>query len=110
EARADWFDLSLGMDLDGERLDMLPVLIAALRARPELLTAKAQRESTKPGSLYLQLDDGRLLPVPLARLQPMISILHELLDAPPAGSVRLSRLDAVRLADLERDADLHWEG
>jgi SNF2 family DNA or RNA helicase len=81
-----------------------------LRARPELLTAKAQRESTKPGSLYLQLDDGRLLPVPLARLQPMISILHELLDAPPAGSVRLSRLDAVRLADLERDADLHWEG
>jgi len=110
EASPDWFDLSLGIDLDGERLDMLPVLIAALRARPELLTAKAQRESTKPGSLYLQLDDGRLLPVPLARLQPMLSILHELLDAPPAGSVRLSRLDAVRLADLERDADLHWEG
>ncbi|HYL19852.1 MAG TPA: DEAD/DEAH box helicase [Burkholderiales bacterium] len=110
EASPDWFDLSLGIDLGGERLDMLPVLIAALRARPELLTAKAQRESAKPGSLYLQLDDGRLLPVPLARLQPMLSILHELLDAPPAGSVRLSRLDAVRLADLERDADLHWEG
>jgi superfamily II DNA or RNA helicase len=110
EAGPDWFDLSLGVDLGGQRLDMLPVLIAALRARPELLSDKTQRESTSKGSLYLHLEDGRLLPVPLARLRPMLSILHELLDAPAGGKVRLPRLDAVRLADLEREADLQWKG
>ncbi len=110
EAGPDWFDLSLGVDVDGQRLDMLPVLIAALRARPELLSARSPSGSGKGGSLYLRLEDGRLLPVPLERVQPMLSILHELLDAPAAGKVRLPRLDAVRLADLEREADLQWQG
>ena len=83
EAGPDWFDLSLGVDVGGQRLDMLPVLIAALRARPELLSAHTPSGSGKGGSLYLRLDDGRLLPVPLER--SLVPILHELLDAPAAG-------------------------
>jgi SNF2 family DNA or RNA helicase len=109
-AGQDWFDLSLGLELDGAVLDVLPLLMAALRTRPELMSASGRADRPEQEPLYVRLDDGRLLPVPVERLGPILSILHELLDAQPVGKVRLARLDAVRLADLEREAGLHWRG
>ncbi len=56
------------------------------------------------------LEDGRIMPVPVARVRPLLSVLHELIDTGLAPKVRLPRLDAVRLADLEHEADLKWSG
>jgi superfamily II DNA or RNA helicase len=109
DAGPDWFDLSLGVDVDGQRLDLLPVLLSVLRARPALLAPENAR-SEPTGAFYLRLEDGRVLPVPLERVRPIIAILHELLDAVPAGVVRLPRLDAVRLAELDRTGMLAWSG
>ena len=51
-----------------------------------------------------------MLPVPFARLQPLVAVLHDLLDASPVGKLRLPRLDALRLADLEDSIALKWQG
>jgi SNF2 family DNA or RNA helicase len=58
----------------------------------------------------VRLEDGRFAPIPLARVQPLLAVLHELVDQPPTERVRLSRLDAVRLADLDDAAELAWRG
>ena len=50
------------------------------------------------------------MPVPVARVRPLLSVLHELIDTGLTPKVRLPRLDAARLADLEREADLKWSG
>jgi len=110
ESGRDWFDLSLGVDVHGQRIDMLPVLVAALRSHPDLFDARDRAPTADSGPLYVRLEDNGLLPLPLARLRPMLSILHELLDAQVAHKVHLRRLDALRLADLERETNLEWTG
>ena len=71
ESGSDWFDLSLGVDLHGRRVDMLPLLVAVLRSRPDLFDE--QPTAIDNDSLYVRLDDGRLLPLPLERLRPVMS-------------------------------------
>lgn len=109
ESGGDWFGLRLEIDIDGRRIDLLPVLINTLRQRPELLS-----ESGKGGdpneAVLIRLDDGRILPVPLARVRPLVNVLHEMLDEDASDTLRLSKLDVVRLADLESSVPLKWEG
>ena len=110
DAGRDWFDLSLGLELEGKRLDVLPLLMQALRARPELMSGAAPVKAADSAALYVRMDDGRLLPVPVERVRPILSILHEMLDTHVTGALRLPRSDAVRLADLERETGLQWRG
>ena len=104
-----WFDLSLGIDIDGKRVDLLPIVVALLRSRPELLRSAVGAEG-EPKRAAVRLEDGRLLPVPLERLKPMMSVLDELLDSGPTKKVRLPRTDALRLAALNATGQIRWQG
>jgi hypothetical protein len=113
EAGNDWFDLDLGVEVDGERMQLLPILVEAVRERPDLLTSAGSGASAGDGgreTLFVELADGRFAAVPIARVRPVLSILHELLSVPESGSVRLPRLDAARLADLDAATELTWSG
>ena len=115
ESGNDWFDLSLGVEVDGKRRNVLPILLTAIRARPDLLADdRAARGQTPRGrdddSIIVVLEDGRVMPVPLPRVRPLLSVLHELIDTGLTPKVRLPRVDAARLADLEREAGLTWSG
>jgi superfamily II DNA or RNA helicase len=107
EIDGDWFDLSLGVDVEGQRIDLLPILVALVRDRPELLSPGAGEAS---GHVAARLPDGRILPVPVSRVRPMAAILDELLAGAQRGKVRLPRMDAPRLASLEQAAPMQWEG
>jgi superfamily II DNA or RNA helicase len=115
EGGNDWFDLSLGVEIDGKRRNVLPILLTAIRARPDLLGSEAPARgkgtrSRGEDSIVVVLEDGRIMPVPVARIRALLSVLHELIDTGPVPKVRLPRLDAARLVDLEREADLKWSG
>lgn len=107
EIDSDWFDLSLGVDVEGRRVDLLPILVALVRDRPELLSPDHKDTS---GHVAARLPDGRILPVPVARVRPMAAILDELLLGSRPGKVRLPRMDAPRLASLEQAAPMQWQG
>ncbi len=109
ESGDDWFDLRLEIDIDGRRIDLLPVLLNALRSRPDLLT-EAGAAASADESILIRLDDGRILPVPLARVRPLVGVLHELLDDDSSDRLRLSKMDVTRLADLDSAVPLKWEG
>jgi superfamily II DNA or RNA helicase len=109
EAGRDWFDLELGVEIDGRSMPLLPILLAAVRAQPELLSEPAA-PGAKSRSLIVRLEDGRFAPIPLARVRPLVALLHELIDQAPTPRVRMSRLDAARLCDLEQAAELTWHG
>jgi len=92
----DWFELDLGVLVDGERIDLVPAILRAV-ASPTFDGPGVSEHSDKD-PLYLPLGDGRILAVPAARLRPMLSILHELFTA---GTIET---DAKRLAFSWRDA------
>ncbi|UPK39656.1 DEAD/DEAH box helicase [Bradyrhizobium sp. 186] len=100
----DWFELALGVDIDGERHDLAP-LIAELVSTPDF-TPDLIRERAEAGdSFFLPLADGRYLALAANRFLPLVLALHSLrlsgFDA--SGKIRLSRADLVPLLGLENE-------
>lgn len=100
----DWFDLDLGVVIDGERVSLVPPLLQLMRDQPQLLQRLDTLDET--ATLPLQLDQRRLLPVPVARLRSWLRPLLEFLDD---DRPRLSRYQAAALADLE-EQPTRWLG
>ena len=106
----DWFDLRLEAQIDGKRSDLMPLLLATMRDDPDLIGTLRNPKVGDDEPVLLTLEDGRVFPAPVGRLRAVLTVLHEMLDAPPKTSPRLSRLDAARLAHLESKTDLKWKG
>jgi len=109
-----WFDLELGVEVEGERHSLLPLLVQLIRRQPQAMSQRHLDAVDPDGSLLLDLGDGRLLPVPAARFVPILRTLAELYD-PKAevedGRLRLPALRAGALEALEADgAGLSWSG
>ncbi|TMQ10372.1 MAG: DEAD/DEAH box helicase [Deltaproteobacteria bacterium] len=109
DKRPDWFGLELGIEVEGQRIDLLPALLDLLDHAPDLgaLVRPARR------CIAVRVDDRRWLPVPPARLQMLAKVLLELyreggrLRAPVARAPLIAELCAT-LHDAERP--LRWVG
>ena len=114
ETTSPWFDLSLGMEINGERhniLPCLPGLIAQAAASPP---DPATGLPLMPRHVYLQAPDGRgFIRLPTEALKPWMAALLELVgdrEHPFSGdSLRLSRLDALRASAALGEGAV-WEG
>ncbi|MEN2505711.1 DEAD/DEAH box helicase [Stutzerimonas stutzeri] len=113
-----WFDLELGIIVDGERISLLPVLLGLIRRNPALLSPQALAQRNDDETLRVQLDkrrDNDELPLqvllPFGRLKPILATLSELyLREQPAGEpLRLGHADAARLAQLDA-LEMQWHG
>ena len=120
-----WFNLSLGMLINGERRSVLPAL-PQLLAR---LTGVFQTSERAPGAsvsaqmpthVFWPQGDGSFVRLPTAPLQPWIQALLEVLAerapgrGPSTDSLQLSRLETVRLgvalAGNTSSAEPLWHG
>jgi superfamily II DNA or RNA helicase len=112
----DWFELDLGTLIDGERVDLVPAILAMVTSPAFDVRALAESiEDDLP--LYLSMGGGRVLAMPLARLRPILATLHALFQsgAIDAKAKRLgfSLHDATSVADAEeasREAGILWRG
>jgi superfamily II DNA or RNA helicase len=106
----DWFELDLGMTIDGERLDLVPPLIQLIiKSEPEEL---ARMLGEPDMVLHLRLGDGRYLSLPGVRLRPFIETLTQLFAGAEAkeGRMRFSALDATHLTRLDEIEGTVWTG
>ena len=109
ESDHDWFDVGLGIQVGGQRLDLLPLLqpLVAELGRPEDLLERGEE-------LYLRLPDSQWLRLPPEAVYPVVQTLFELFDRPldESGRMQLSATEALRLGELEagRGKDLEWRG
>ncbi len=101
-----WFNLHFDLDVDGQAVPLLP-LISELLAHYE--------PDNLPETLTLPLGNHQYLRIPRERVQPVYQVLYELFDNDTLaddGSLRLSRLEAARLAELDEQTggQLQWQG
>jgi hypothetical protein len=108
-----WFDLALDVEIDGERHPLVPLLVQLIQSEPEAMSQQHLDQIDADASLMLQLADGRMVPVPAARVVPMLRTLIELYDPKrdaDSATVALPTARAGALAELDESVDMTWQG
>src|SRR5690606_5980502 len=110
-----WFDLEMGIEVEGQRISLLPILLQAIRTTPWLLDAQALNRSDADAFFLAALpgEGGRRVALPFSRLKPLLSTLGELyFNDQPADlqRLRLASPDVARLHTLENSVELRWQG
>src|SRR5690606_38785541 len=103
----EWFDLALGIEVDGERVPLLPILQRALA--DQRLTLQPADGEAADAVWLAPIDERRHVPLPLARVRALLQPLLEWLSAGKDDVVRVPRLATDVLADL-RGAGLPMHG
>lgn len=103
EGESDWFNLELGVEIDGHRVNLLPVLLGMLEDGYEFDEGSSKRfERSTPR--FVQVP-GRTcyLPVPCERLRILMQVMAELYQGLSCDgeTIRFPAVRAAALADLE---------
>ena len=91
-----WFHLSVGFDVEGSQLDLMPILADLLERGAEEVTL----EFPADGHLFHHLDDGRALRIPADRIRRILKQFSALIDPQRFANsgLKIHPLDAANLA------------
>ncbi|MEO8022573.1 DEAD/DEAH box helicase [Polaromonas sp.] len=130
DSQSPWFDLSLGMSINGQRrniLPLLPELLAQLGAAshspapasgsPGSAAASETATLQLPPFIYLAQEGGTWLRLPTGPLHPWLQALLDLVGERSSAhgsdfngeALRLSRLEAMRMG-AALGAGVEWQG
>lgn len=106
DAEGGWFSVELGIEVEGIRLPLLPILTRLL--------AQGGMEAAKivDGMVHTSLDDGRVVALPADRLGRMLATMSDLLEASQRneeGALLLPASEAATLLDLEDLLTTRWQ-
>ncbi|HKU66315.1 MAG TPA: DEAD/DEAH box helicase [Candidatus Baltobacteraceae bacterium] len=94
ESRAgDWFDLDLGVEIEGKRVPLLPLVVDVLRGM--------ERGTLPQGEVAFANVDGRVVVLPMDRIRRVLETLVELHEDPQLtrrGKLALGSLAALNIA------------
>ena len=102
EETTDWFDLELGVEVDGRRVNLLPGLIRLLESVP----ASARLDELSPSGarfFALPIDGNRFVTLSPERVRVLLKVLREIYQ-PEAGDrtrLRLPGLQAWALGEMD---------
>lgn len=102
----DWFELDIGVKVDGQQVDLLPSLLYLLRTLasddPDAALATLAEDRDSGRRLAVKLADGRVLPIPMQRGAALLRALLAIwsVDQLETGKPRVSRFSAGHLAAL----------
>jgi SNF2 family DNA or RNA helicase len=105
----NWFEFDLGINVGGERVSLLPIVIGALRE----LGIRSHDELAQLGdgaTVYGRVREGAFVALPAQRIAPLLATLVELFDAPLTREGRLALTPAhlASIAQLERSTPIRW--
>ncbi len=101
EDAGGWFNLNMGVMVQGQRLPLAPLLYDLFKSDGRWLDAIKVKAMPDKAAVILTTPSGSRLRVPAGRIKPLALTLIDLFDKPPGdGELRLSKLDAPRLAAM----------
>ena len=104
ETENGWFDVDLGIVVEGQRLPLAPLLAELFRKDPRWLDAKKLKRIGDREDIELLTPQDLRIRVKAERIKPLAQTLIDLFDTMPKGRLRVSRLDAPRLSELSSPA------
>ena len=112
----DWFGMSLGVVVEGEQVNILPLLLKEIDTQFKDLDPRAIKVLPDDTPCELRMDNGEYLKIPFPRIRNILLVLCELFEEKPLdekGRLRLSRLKASLLPEIEKAVGatrLRWFG
>ena len=106
DAQGGRFSLDLGIEIDGERQKLLPILLR-LRERGGIGAARII-----DGELITSLDDGRILKLPAERIARLLAVMDDLIEAAARSNgetLELEAGEAPSVIDLEELVTTRWQ-
>lgn len=104
----DWFGVELGVNVEGTRFNLLPILLDFL---------KKKEDFSKIESLIIPMKDGRKLSIPPERAKILLNTLQHLFSFHDVigkdGKLKMNNLDSALLAEIEASAEslnMRWFG
>jgi SNF2 family DNA or RNA helicase len=91
---ADWFDLDLGVDVDGKHVPLLPIVVDVLRGM--------QGGTLPQGEVVYASVEGRVIVLPMERIRGVLETLvelHEDVQLSKKGKLTIGSLAAIDLAE-----------
>ena len=110
ENEPGWFDLDMGIMVEGSRLPLAPLLADLFRRDPRWLNAGYLALIPGDEPVRLQTPDNRRIRVSAERLKPIALTLIDLFDGAVSGRLRVPRLDALRLEGFAEDQRWQFRG
>ena len=107
----DWFELSLGFELNGKRINLLPMLVELLAQSDDPVLLRQSLED-KPHHLF-QYDEHHWIKLPTKRMLQILDTVIELYDKDAlneAGKLKFSRHAGLHYNELLNDPTLKWKG
>ena len=114
DAEGGAFSLDFGVEVDGKRLPLLPILLRLLE------NGGIEAAQVVDGVLITSLEDGRVLKLPAERIRRLLAIMADLVDAAartpglgadgaPDGKIVLPESEAASVLDLEDIMPTQWD-
>ncbi len=106
DAETGRFSLDFGIEIDGARIPLLPIL-SRLLDRGGIDAAQIV-----DGELITSLDDGRILKLPAERMRRLLTVMADLIEAARRtadGGLTLAEAEAASVLDLEDLLTTRWE-
>lgn len=107
----DWFEISLGFEIEGQRINLLPILVDMLTQMedPQALRELLQRQPY----MFVPLAGNRWAKLESQRLSGILDTLVELYDHQPLnadGNLELSKYQGTSLGELLNAPGMKWKG
>jgi superfamily II DNA or RNA helicase len=105
-----WFNLDMGILVEGQRLALAPLLHALFQRDARWLDAGKLKRLANDTPIDLPTPDGARIRVPAERLKPIAKTLIDLFDGPVRPTLSIAKLDAPRLAALTEEKRWRFRG
>ena len=114
ESKNNWFDFEIGVEVDGKKMSLIPILIKLIRESPQDWRQAELNSREDAENIVVEIQPKLRVALPLGRIKPILNALYELYmrdkTSATGDSVRLSTFDAARLAEVDAALQLRWVG
>ncbi|MFT0211233.1 DEAD/DEAH box helicase [Pseudomonas sp. F1_0610] len=108
-----WFDLEMGIEVDGQNISLLPILLQCIKQTPALLKTDFLFQKQDNDALIVNLPNQQRLALPYGRIRPLLQTLANLYaehGSADNDKLRLSHADAIKLNEFDQRSGIIWHG
>jgi len=93
-----WFSLDIGIDVNGSKVSLLPILIDALKKAPYIYGPDDLDHLNIDGKFYAPLSDGSIVILPFERVRDLLRVILDIFDRnTDANNIRINPWQAAEL-------------